>query len=224
MLYKITNSLVDINKETYLHSAAIRSTRGSHNLKYHTYQVNTDIFRNSFFPRSIQEWNHLPSHIVNSPTLDTFRNRIISHYNPSLNLVPSPAPWSFPPHNPRILCRPWAALCGSHSEILRFSGSVCHVVGVCGCVQCSLLWCVWYCGFVCCILDRYRQQSHPVSSDNSRELSDVRTVTWPGGPCPHGEGLILKDGCPGVFRAAVCCPWVIGWIRELFVYECGYGG
>ena len=81
MLYKITNNLVDINKDTYLHPTRIRNTRGSHNLKYHTYQTSTDIFRHSFFPRTIQEWNHLPSHVVNSPTLESFRNRIITHYN-----------------------------------------------------------------------------------------------------------------------------------------------
>lgn len=94
MLYKITNNLVDINKDTYLHSSNIRSTRGSHNLKYHTYQASTDIFKYSFFPRSIQEWNHLPSHVVNSPTLDTFRNRITNHYinplNPDPRLLPAP--------------------------------------------------------------------------------------------------------------------------------------
>ena len=81
MLYKITNGLVDIDRESYLHSTNIRSTRGSHNFKYHTYQANTDIFRSSFFPRSIQEWNHLPSHVVNSPTLATFASRITSHYH-----------------------------------------------------------------------------------------------------------------------------------------------
>ncbi len=36
MLNKITNNLVDIDKNTYLHPATTRSTRGSHNLKYHT--------------------------------------------------------------------------------------------------------------------------------------------------------------------------------------------
>ena len=90
MLYKITNNLVDINRDTYLHPTNIRSTRGSHNLKYHTYQANTNIFKCSFFPRSIQEWNHLPSHVVNSPTLDTFRTRITHHYTP--NLFPDPRP------------------------------------------------------------------------------------------------------------------------------------
>ena len=89
MLYKITNNLVDINKNTYLHPTNIRSTRGSHNLKYHTYQASTDIFRHSFFPRSIQEWNHLPSHIVNSPTLDTFKARITKHF---------PSPYPNPTH------------------------------------------------------------------------------------------------------------------------------
>ncbi len=98
MLYKIINNLVDINKDTYLHPPTTQFTRGSHNLKYHTYQTNTSIFKYSFFPHSIQEWNHLPSHVVNSPTLDTFRNRIINHYLP--NSDPLPYPNTFPHPNP----------------------------------------------------------------------------------------------------------------------------
>ena len=108
MLYKITNRLVDIDKDTYLHSSLTRSTRGSHNLKYHTYHSNTDIFRYSFFPRSIQEWNHLPSHVVNSPTLDTFRNRITHHYFPNPNPVPAPVPdpSTYPDPNPNPALTP----------------------------------------------------------------------------------------------------------------------
>ena len=127
MIYKITNNLVDTNKYTYLYPTTIRSTRGSHNFKYHTYQINTDIFRYSFFPRSIQEWNHLPFHIVNSPTLETFRSRITNHYlpNPNPASLPNPnpypyanhypnpiqAPWII--HNPRTLCCLRMALCGT---------------------------------------------------------------------------------------------------------------
>ncbi|KAK3881103.1 hypothetical protein Pcinc_014440 [Petrolisthes cinctipes] len=106
MIYKITNKLVDIDKDTYLHPTSIRSTRGSHNLKYHTYQTSTDIFRHSFFHRSIQEWNHLPSHVVNSPTFDTFRNRITNHYLPNPNpqpTVPDPIqPYPNPLPNPTL--------------------------------------------------------------------------------------------------------------------------
>ena len=90
MLYKITNNLVDIDKNIYLHPTTIRSTRGSHNLKYHTYHASTDIFRYSFFPHTIQEWNHLPSHIVTSPTLDTFKNHITNHL--TIHPVPRPTP------------------------------------------------------------------------------------------------------------------------------------
>ena len=104
MIYKITNNLVDINKDIYLHPTTIQSTRGSHTFKYHTYHTNTHIFRYSFFGRSIQEWNHLPSLIVNSPTLDTFGNRITNHYFPNHNPNPVPLsnlnPYPYPNHYP----------------------------------------------------------------------------------------------------------------------------
>ena len=98
MLYKITNNLVDINKDTYLKPTNIRSTRGSHNMKYHTYQTSTDIFRHSFFPRTIPEWNRLPSHIVNSTSLAHFKSSITKHHSPVL--VPIPYPIPEPPLNP----------------------------------------------------------------------------------------------------------------------------
>ena len=125
MIYKITNNLVDVNTDTYLHPTTIPSTTGSHNFKYHTHHTNTHIFRYSLFPRSIQEWNHLPPHIVNSHTLDTFRSRITNHYLPNpdsaplpnVNLYPYPNHYPNPtqdPSIPRTLCCPRAALCGTY--------------------------------------------------------------------------------------------------------------
>ena len=48
---------------------------------------------------------------------------------------------------------------------------------------------------MCCILDRYRRQSHPASSDNSGELGDVRTKTWSVGLCPRKEMLFQQNRC-----------------------------
>ncbi len=87
MLYKITNNLVDKQRHffyTQLHDPLEAAT--------------TSIYKYLIFPRSIQEWKHLLSHVVNSPTLDTFRNRIINHYLP--NPGPLPYPNTFPHPNP----------------------------------------------------------------------------------------------------------------------------
>ena len=49
MLYKINKGLVDINPANFFHS---------------------------FFPRTVSEWNHLPTSISSSPSLESFQSRL----------------------------------------------------------------------------------------------------------------------------------------------------
>ena len=79
IMYKITNNLIDINKQEYLQAAHTRPLRGSHNKKYQILQTGTKSYRHSFFPRTIRDWNGLPAHIVNSPTVETFTNKLHKH-------------------------------------------------------------------------------------------------------------------------------------------------
>ena len=78
MLYKIQHSLVDINRQLYIQSSDSR-TRGQHKL----YQERTTnpIYRNSFFIRTVVDWNRLPARIATAGTIETFR----------ANLAASPA-------------------------------------------------------------------------------------------------------------------------------------
>ena len=76
VMYKITNNIIDIDKQKYLQAAHTLVTRNSHNKKYLTYQTSTDSYKHSFFPQTIREWNRLPSHIINSPTTNTFTNKL----------------------------------------------------------------------------------------------------------------------------------------------------
>ena len=54
-------------------------TRASHRYKYSTIRANTEPYRQSFFPRTIPEWNILPPSIAEAPSIDTFKARL----NPS---------------------------------------------------------------------------------------------------------------------------------------------
>ena len=80
IMYKITNNLIDINRHEYLQAAHTLSTRNSHNMKFHRYQTDTNSYKHSFFPRTIREWNGLPPDIINSPTIQTFTNKLHKHY------------------------------------------------------------------------------------------------------------------------------------------------
>ena len=76
LMYKISNNHIDINKHEYLQDTNIRSTRNSHTQKYQTYHTNTDSYKHSYFPLTIRDWNRLPQHTIDSPTIDTFHNRV----------------------------------------------------------------------------------------------------------------------------------------------------
>ena len=55
-----------------------KRTRGSHAFKFVVpSRAKKDIFKFSFFPRTINEWSSLSEDIVNSKTVDSFNERSI---------------------------------------------------------------------------------------------------------------------------------------------------
>ena len=56
LMYKIVNNLSALSSETYL-----------------------TIFKYSFFPRSVPEWNDLPESVINSNSFDVFKGNIKAH-------------------------------------------------------------------------------------------------------------------------------------------------
>ena len=50
-----------------------KRTRNSHAFKYRMPKVSKDVFKFSFFPRSITEWNLLPADLVNCKSLSNFK-------------------------------------------------------------------------------------------------------------------------------------------------------
>ncbi|CAG2226442.1 unnamed protein product [Mytilus edulis] len=67
----IGNELIDINKSTYLKGGDSR-TRGGH--KFYQQRVTSDVYRNSFFPRTIMEWNTLPARVAEAGSVEDFRS------------------------------------------------------------------------------------------------------------------------------------------------------
>ena len=75
-MYKITNDIVHIDESNYLLPPTETRTRRSHNFKYYLEQTNNDVFKFSYFPRTIREWNTLRVDIVSSTSLDTFQRKL----------------------------------------------------------------------------------------------------------------------------------------------------
>jgi len=53
-------------------------TRNSHTQKFIQPRTRTDIYKNSFFPRTVTQWNSLPNSIINSLNLESFSSRLLN--------------------------------------------------------------------------------------------------------------------------------------------------
>ena len=78
-VYKISNDIIHVNKSKYLTPATETRTRGSHGFKYFVEHTSNDVFKCSYFPRTVREWNSLPSDIVSAKSLDIFKSMLRSY-------------------------------------------------------------------------------------------------------------------------------------------------
>ena len=77
MFFKIQHSLVAIPMPDI-----IQKMQRTHLNSQHHFQVpfcSTDSYKNSFFPRSVRQWNLLPSDIASSSSLPTFKAALARH-------------------------------------------------------------------------------------------------------------------------------------------------
>ncbi len=75
MLYKINHGLVAIDANQYM-TPATRISRRSNSNAYLVPQSNSDVHQYSFFPRTIRDWNELPQHVIDAPSVNAFRDRL----------------------------------------------------------------------------------------------------------------------------------------------------
>ena len=75
-MYKMCHGHLEGNWSNYLIPNNERRTRGSHTLKFQVPKGHKNIFRYTFFSRTIIEWNKLPQEIVLSSSLDSFKTRL----------------------------------------------------------------------------------------------------------------------------------------------------
>ena len=77
LFYKIHSGMVYVDKDKYLTPVTgLKQTRASHDSQYRRYQAYSDALKNSFFSRTIPQWNCLPSSVVSVQTTEEFK----SHY------------------------------------------------------------------------------------------------------------------------------------------------
>jgi hypothetical protein len=73
--YKIVNNLVDVPPDPYLTPGHSR-TRSSHSSKFRQFSPRTNVFKFSFFPRTVPVWNSLPAAVAEAPSLVHFKREL----------------------------------------------------------------------------------------------------------------------------------------------------
>ena len=79
MLFKIFHGLALVQHNSLSH-ATNSSTRHSRNTNQYTYtpfQPRTNYFKYSFFPHTVSQWNSLPLNILEAPTVEVFKARLL---------------------------------------------------------------------------------------------------------------------------------------------------
>ena len=75
MLFKVVHGLVAVPLEGHVEKSVSR-TRAKNSERLKVYAPATDIFKTSFIPKTIKDWNNLPDSAVQSATVDIFKNEI----------------------------------------------------------------------------------------------------------------------------------------------------
>ena len=75
-MFKILNELVEIPINDRL-APADRRTRGGHNQAYKHLRANTTLGQNSFWHRTIPDWNSLPAASIESKTVAAFKSQLV---------------------------------------------------------------------------------------------------------------------------------------------------
>ena len=83
LLYKSINSLLALKIPSYFIPIST-NTRTHHHQSYHFTHIRTDAYMNSFFPRTIREWNDLPQQVIDSNSLDLFQEQLDIYFNTTL--------------------------------------------------------------------------------------------------------------------------------------------
>ena len=85
MLFKVNHNLFHIPEAAHIIKASDRRTRGTQRLFVPFTRV--AIYKQSFFPRTIQDWNQLPSSTIDISDIEAFKTALSS----SLTVQPLPS-------------------------------------------------------------------------------------------------------------------------------------
>ena len=78
-MYKIQSEDIAIHIPDYIHRQTVTSTRQYHPLKFRSMGVSSNVYKYSFFPNTISEWNSLPSSVLESCSIQYFKTALCNN-------------------------------------------------------------------------------------------------------------------------------------------------
>lgn len=78
-LFLLYHNKLNVNAGAYIQPFLSRTSRNRHTCNLLPYQTRTNLFKNSFFPRTITDWNSLPENIVLSQSANVFERALLNH-------------------------------------------------------------------------------------------------------------------------------------------------
>ena len=80
MFYKTVNQTMALDIPQYLHKPQI-ATRSFHQNYFIPIQTNSDVYKFSYFPRTVRFWNLLPSIVVTASSIAQLKNNLWKQIN-----------------------------------------------------------------------------------------------------------------------------------------------
>ena len=78
--YKIMTGKDKIDREQFFQLADSKYGLRGHSLKIRKDRPNLDIRKHFFSQRVVNTWNKLPQHVVDTPSVNSFKNRLDNHW------------------------------------------------------------------------------------------------------------------------------------------------
>ena len=75
-MYKIQNGTTAIPIPDYIQRQTTSSTRQYHPAKFRVMKANNNVYKYSFFPRTILDWNELSPNVLNATSAESFKAAI----------------------------------------------------------------------------------------------------------------------------------------------------
>ena len=79
IMFKIHSNDIAIPIPTYIHRQTATTTRQYHPKKFHLVKTTSNVYKYSFFPNTISDWNRLPVSTLESPSITSFKTRLCNN-------------------------------------------------------------------------------------------------------------------------------------------------